>query len=80
MERHYQQTHPNAAYIFKEINRYADEQQANWQRRIEGRGNDLPYALSHYQFIHGWVIKDKFKCCVVAIESARIVTINDQYK
>ena len=80
MERHYQQNHSNATYIFKEMNRYADEQQANWQRRIEGKGNDCAVCLEPLP-IHpyGWVIKGKFKCCVVAIGYARIV-INDQYK
>jgi len=51
-------------------------------------GNDIsrdeemivPYALSRYQFIHGWVIKGNFKCYAVAIGYARIVTINDQYR
>ena len=54
MERHYQQTHQNAAYIFKEMNRYADEQQANWQRRIEGRGNDCAVCLEPLP-IHPWL-------------------------
>lgn len=53
MERYYKPHSPNAAYIFTEMNRYADEQQARWQRRVEG-ADDCAYCLEALP-VHPWL-------------------------
>ena len=44
----------NAAYIIKEMDRYADEQQVRWQRRIEGLSDDCAVCLEPLP-VHPWL-------------------------